>query len=337
MKNIVCITPGKLVIEDRAAPPPPASGWATIQIKSVGICGTDYHIYEGKHPFLNYPRVMGHELSGIVKAVAADETITPGTPVIVNPYISCGKCHACQKGKPNCCMAIEVLGVHRDGGLCEALNVPTANLYPAGNLSFRDASMVEFLAIGAHAVRRANSTKGSRALIVGVGPIGIGAAIFARIAGLDVTLLDESAERLAFARDELGFAVTKQVSPDSHAELLALTDGNGFDFLFDATGNAKAIEAGFSLVAHGGSYVLISVVKGTITFSDPEFHKREMTLIGSRNATKVDFEHVIAAISAGKVPLDKLATHKTTLAEVPKAIALWTYDKKGLIKGTIEV
>jgi len=337
MKSLVCLSPGKLVVEDRPAPLPPAPGWVTVDVKAVGICGTDYHIYEGKHPFLNYPRVMGHELSGVVSAAGSGVDLAIGTRVIVNPYISCGTCHACKKSKPNCCMSIEVLGVHRDGGMCEAINIPATNLYPAGDLSFRDAAMVEFLAIGAHAVRRANAQKDDRALVVGIGPIGLGAAVFARLAGFDVTLLDASSERLAFARDELGFAVTAPLSSHSASELLALTGGNGFDIVFDATGHAAAIEAGFNLVAHGGSYVLISVVKDTIRFADPEFHKREMTLIGSRNATGVDFEHVIKSIAAGDVPLDRLATHTTTLDALPQAMALWAHDKTGLIKALIEV
>ena len=337
MKSLVCLSPGNLAVEDRLSPPPPAPGWVTLDVKAVGICGTDYHIYEGKHPFLNYPRVMGHELSGVVRAAGSGVDLAIGTRVIVNPYISCGRCHACQRSKPNCCMAIEVLGVHRDGGMCEAINIPATNLYPAGDLSFRDAAMVEFLAIGAHAVRRAKAQKGDSALVVGIGPIGLGAAVFARLAGLDVTLLDASPERLAFARDELGFAVAEPLNANSAHALLNLTGGDGFDIVFDATGNVAAIEAGFTLVAHGGSYVLISVVKDTIRFADPEFHKREMTLIGSRNATKADFEHVIKAIAAGDVPLQKLATHSATLDALPQAMALWAHDKTGLIKALIDV
>jgi 2-desacetyl-2-hydroxyethyl bacteriochlorophyllide A dehydrogenase len=178
---------------------------------------------------------------------------------------------------------------------------------------------------------------GSRALIVGVGPIGLGAALFARIAGLDVTLLDASHERLNFARHELGFENVVPLGSGSDEQLMAQTHGNGFDVVFDATGNAKAIEAGFVRVAHGGSYVLISVVRDTISFADPEFHKREMTLIGSRNATKIDFDHVVQAIAAGQVPLDKLVTHTTTLEAMPKAMARWATDKTGLIKAIIEI
>jgi 2-desacetyl-2-hydroxyethyl bacteriochlorophyllide A dehydrogenase len=336
MKSVICVEPGRLDYVERPAPEAPAAGWATVDVKHVGICGTDYHIFEGKHPFLEYPRIMGHELSGVVSAVGPGVALKVGTPVVVNPYISCGHCVACRKGKPNCCTAIKVLGVHTDGGMAEQIVMPEGNLYPAEGLSLRDAAMVEFLAIGAHAVRRAQP-EGGRALVVGIGPIGLGVAIFARIAGLEVTLLDSSEERLAFARDTLGFQNTALTGPDAQKTLMTETNGDGFDVVFDATGNGQAIEAGFAMVAHGGAYVLVSIVKDQISFSDPEFHKREMMLIGSRNATKIDFDHVVASIKAGLVPLDALATHSTTLDKLTTDMPLWSHDKRGLIKAIITI
>ena len=337
MKAVVCTEPGLLELVQRPSPEAPPAGWAAVRIRHVGICGTDYHIYEGKHPFLAYPRVIGHELSGEIDEVNAGSTLAPGAKVVINPYISCDSCIACRQGKPNCCTSIRVLGVHTDGGLCERIVVPEKNLYPAGSLSLRDAAMVEFLAIGAHAVRRSLARAGSRALITGVGPIGLGAAIFARIAGLDVTLLDSSAERLEFAKTSLGFPDGVTLSDRSAQQLMDLTNGDGFDVVFDATGNAAAIQAGFSFVAHGGAYVLVSVVKDAISFSDPEFHKREMMLIGSRNALRQDFEHVIASIEAGQVPLDALATHKTTLERVTTDLPIWAHEKAGLIKAIVDL
>ncbi|MBN9270190.1 MAG: alcohol dehydrogenase catalytic domain-containing protein, partial [Mesorhizobium sp.] len=167
MKAIVCRSPGELAMDDRPAPGSPPPGWARIAVSHVGICGTDYHIFEGKHPFLAYPRVMGHEVSGIVTEQGEGVDIPVGTPVIINPYLSCGKCIACRHGKPNCCVRIEVLGVHRDGAMCEQILVPAGNLYPANGLSLADAAAVEFLAIGAHAVRRARADAGARALVIG--------------------------------------------------------------------------------------------------------------------------------------------------------------------------
>jgi 2-desacetyl-2-hydroxyethyl bacteriochlorophyllide A dehydrogenase len=336
MKAVVCRSPGELVLEERPEPGAPPPGWALVKVSHVGICGTDYHIFDGKHPFLAYPRVMGHEVSGTVIETGEGVALAAGETVIVNPYLACGTCVACRHGKPNCCVAIEVLGVHRDGAMCERILVPAQNLYPANGLSLTDAATVEFLAIGAHAVRRSLAQAGARALVIGAGPIGLGTAVFARIAGFDVGLLDMSRERLSFAERELGFAGIDGRG-DVAAQVKTMTGGDGFDVVFDATGNAASMLSAFAHVAHGGTLVLVSVVKDDITFSDPEFHKREMTLVGSRNSLAEDFERVAASMRAGKVPLEKLVTHSTTLADTPRDLARWAHEKTGLIKAVIEV
>lgn len=330
MKALICTAPGALVLTEIAAPMSPPPGWVRLDVSHVGICGTDFHIYEGKHPFLSYPRIMGHEVSGVVGACGKGVTLQPGTRVILNPYLSCGTCNACRKGKENCCTAIAVLGVHRDGAMCDSLLVPEANLYPAGDLPMEHAAAVEMLAIGAHAVRRSGGVEG-RALVIGAGPIGLGTAIFARIAGQDVTLLERDADRLAMVKS-LGFATLS--TPDGVGEA---TGGEGFDLVYDATGNAASMQAAFGHVAHGGVLVLVSVVKEAITFSDPEFHKREMTLIGSRNALKRDFDHVVMALRQGLIPMDLIVTHRTTLAGAVDDLPIWTRSKAGLVKAVIRI
>ncbi|TPN86586.1 zinc-binding alcohol dehydrogenase family protein [Mesorhizobium sp. CU2] len=337
MKAAVCLAPGRLVLEELPLPGPPPPGWALLGVSHVGICGTDYHIFDGKHPFLEYPRVMGHEFSGVIMAAGEGVEFAAGQPVIVNPYLSCGRCIACRECKPNCCVAIEVLGVHRDGAMCEQILVPASNLYPIHGLSLRDAAAVEFLAIGAHAVRRSMAGKGKRSLVIGAGPIGLGTALFARIAGQDVALLDVDRERLDFAARSLGLAVIDGSSKEVAEALRIRSSGENFDVVFDATGNRASIQAAFAHVAHGGALVMVSVVKDDITFSDPEFHKREMTLIGSRNAVNADFDQVVASIRDGAIPITKLVTHSTTLARSPRDIAHWSREKTGLIKAVIEI
>lgn len=337
IKVVRCAAPGKLVLEEHEAPGSPPEGWALVDVAYVGICGTDYHIFEGRHPYLAYPRIMGHEVSGTIAAINAPANLSVGNQVLINPYLACGKCSACRHGKPNCCVAIEVLGVHRDGAMSEQILVPAQNLIAATGLSPVEAATVEFLAIGAHAVRRSMAGPGNRTLVVGAGPIGLGVALFARIAQQDVTVMDIDAERLAFAGSQLGFDVIDE-SDGSAAEAIAeRTAGTGFDIVYDATGNSRSMESAFAFVAHAGVMVMVSVVQGDITFSDPEFHKREMMLIGSRNATHADFQHVIASIHAGKIAIDQLVTHRTTLRDSPRDIAIWAKEKAGLIKAVIEV
>ncbi|MDO9416821.1 zinc-binding alcohol dehydrogenase family protein [Pararhizobium sp.] len=337
MKAVVCLEPGRLELKDVARPETIPSGWARLAVSHVGICGTDYHIFEGKHPYLEYPRIMGHEISATVIEVGENVDIPAGTPVIVNPYLACGTCIACRQGKPNCCTAIKVLGVHTDGAFCEEIVVPQENLYPAEGLSLEAAATVEFLAIGAHAVRRSMAPHGARALVIGAGPIGLGTAIFSRIAGHDVILLDASLERLEMAADRLGFASGILAGDGAEVAVADLTGGDGFDVVFDATGHGGSMRKAFGFVAHGGCLVFVSVVKDEISFSDPEFHKREMMLIGSRNATKQDFDHVASSIRQGLVPVESLITHRTSLAETGNDLPRWAHEKSGLIKAVIKV
>jgi len=336
MQAIVCQKPGALAFEERPEPTR-GTGEVLVQILRVGICGTDYHIYEGTQPYLQYPRVMGHELSAEVIEAPGASPLKRGQIVVINPYIACGTCVACRNGKPNCCMRIAVLGVHRDGGMTELLSLPEGNLYPASGLSIDQAATVEFLAIGAHGVRRAGIRQGTKCLVIGAGPIGIGAAIFAQIDGAAITVMDRESDRVALA-ESIIVGAESILAADRPAEAVAeATQGDGFDVVIDATGNRMSMESAFSYVAHGGSYVLLGLIREQITFSDPEFHKRETTLLASRNALASDFEHVTAALASGRVPLKRLITHRTTLAGAVNDLPRWATKKQGLVKALIEV
>ena len=336
MNSVVCQRPGSLQL-CRIERPQCDDREVRVRIRRVGICGTDFHIFEGSHPYLAYPRIMGHELAGEVLSAPDGSAFAPGEHVIINPYFSCGACRACRSGKPNCCVAIAVLGVHRDGGMCEEICVPETNLLPASGLSLDACATVEFLAIGAHAVLRGRVTSADRVLVAGAGPIGLGVAMFARLAGADLSMLDLDAARLAQACSIVGECQPILADAAADDAIARLTQGGGFDVLFDATGNLASIEAGFARVAHGGRYVLVSVVNETVSFSDPEFHKREMSLIGSRNATRADFDTVIAAHMAGNIPMERIVTHRTDLAGVVGDLPRWSMQKDGLIKAVIAI
>jgi 2-desacetyl-2-hydroxyethyl bacteriochlorophyllide A dehydrogenase len=333
---LVCTEPGSLQLERRPAPLVDGDK-ALVRPRRIGICGTDYHIFEGKHPFLQYPRVMGHELAVETVEVPAGSGVASGKVYVVNPYLSCGKCIACSRGKPNCCVSISVLGVHQDGGMQELLSVPFANLVPAESLTADECATVEFLAIGAHAVRRGAVSLQDTILVVGAGPIGLGVALFARLSGAaKVAVLDRDAER---ARTAEAIAGVDAITFDGELDgpVADYTNGSGFDVIFDATGSQASMQKAFDFVAHGGRLVLVSVVKDQITFSDPDFHRKEMTLLGSRNATSEDFARVISAIREGKVPVENLITHRTSLADAVSNIPIWAKQKSGLIKAVIEI
>lgn len=336
MKALICEEPGRLSLGSRPDPVR-GQGEVKVRIRHVGICGTDFHIFAGKHPFLEYPRIMGHELSGTVEEAPVDSALKRGDPVYIVPYISCGTCQACRRGLSNACCRIEVLGVHRDGGMAEYVCVPERNVIPTGNIALRDAAMIEFLAIGAHGVRRGGIGAQDRVLVTGSGPIGMSAVIFAKSRGADVTVMDIREDRLAFAVDGLGADRTIFAGSDAEAEAERQTGGDWYDVVIDATGNAGPIQRGFGFLNHGARYVLLSVVRQDITFSDPEFHKREATLFASRNAQPDDFAEVVRQIEAGNVPTRALNTHSGRLENGIELFADWSRPEAGVIKAILEV
>lgn len=333
IEALVVTRPGDIAIEQRPRPVPDP-GEVLVAPLRIGICGTDYHIYGGNQPFLDYPRIMGHELAvELIKAPSGSD-LKLGEIHIINPYIACGTCIACRKGKPNCCTSIAVLGVHRDGGMAHLFTLPAINLIPAQGLTADECAMVEFLAIGAHAVRRASVSGEDTVLVIGAGPIGLGTALFAALAGGNVTLIDRDMDRLATSK-QLIPGVTILDAGDRNAIHSVVPEG--YDVVFDATGSRTSIETGFEFVAHGGRYGLVSVVKGDISFVDADFHRKEMTLLASRNAVNVDFETVIAAIKQGHAKASDWITHRTSLHGAVTDLPRWASNRSGLIKAVIEI
>jgi 2-desacetyl-2-hydroxyethyl bacteriochlorophyllide A dehydrogenase len=337
MKILACVEPGKLVYGEEEMPMV-QPGESLIKIKRIGICGTDLHAFEGTQPFFSYPRILGHELAGELIEPNGASGFEKGEEVTFIPYFNCGKCIACRSGKPNCCTSIEVCGVHIDGGMVEYLSVPQYSLVHGDGLSFDELALVEPLAIGAHGVARAGVQPGEYVLIIGAGPIGLGTMEFARIAGGKVIAMDMNEARLNFCCDRLKVDhVINVVSDDVMARLIEITGGDMPTVVIDCTGSLRAINNGFQYMAHGARYVLVGLQKGEISFSHPEFHKREATLMSSRNATRADFEHVIASMKKGLVDPTNYITHRVGFKEVINDFESWLDPSRGVIKAMVEL
>ncbi|QMW00650.1 zinc-binding alcohol dehydrogenase family protein [Spirosoma foliorum] len=337
MQTLVCTTPGELTYQAGVKPELTPSN-AIIRIRRIGICGTDLHAFEGTQPFFNYPRILGHELAGeLVEADGAPD-FEPGEAVTFLPYFNCGHCIACRSGKPNCCASLNVCGVHSDGGMVEYLSVPSYSLVHGNGLSFDELALVEPLAIGAHGIRRANVQPGEWVLVIGAGPIGLGVMEFARIAGGKVIALDINESRLDFCRNRLNVEHTVlATAPDVFDQIAKITNGDMPTVVIDATGNLKAINNSFQYMAHSARYVLVGLQKGEISVSHPEFHKREGTLMSSRNATRQDFEHVIASMKNGQVDPTTYITHRVTFGQVSDKFASWLNPANGVIKAMVSM
>ncbi len=335
MQSLVCTTPGTFTYQ-KAVKPVLTPGNAILKIRRIGICGTDLHAFEGTQPFFNYPRILGHELAGDVVEADGATDFSPGEAVTFIPYFNCGYCIACRSGKTNCCVRLQVSGIHIDGGMVEYLSVPSYSLVHGNGLSHDELALIEPLAIGAHGVRRAEIQPGEIVLVVGAGPIGLGTMEFARIAGATVIALDINEGRLAFCRNPLGVNHTINAqSQDVVEQLAAITNGDMPTVVIDATGSLRAINTAFSYLAHGGRYVLVGLQKGDVSFSHPEFHKREATLMSSRNATRADFEHVIASIKTGLVDPTTYITHRVMFDQVGTEFESWLNPATGVIKAMV--
>ncbi|MES2372847.1 MAG: zinc-binding alcohol dehydrogenase family protein [Bacteroidota bacterium] len=336
MRTLICTTPGEFNYAETEMPIQ-KEGHTILQIKRVGICGTDLHAFEGTQPFFTYPRILGHELAAdIIETDNPD--FTKGETVTIIPYFNCGHCIACHSGKPNCCTGLKVCGVHIDGAMADYFSVPSYSLVHGEGLSYDELALVEPLAIGAHSIRRAEVKTSEVVLVIGAGPIGLGVMEFARIAGAKVIAMDVQESRLAFCKDKLKIAhAINPVKENVTEKLSEITNGDMPTVVIDATGNLTAINQSFQYMSHGGKYVLVGLQKGDISFSHPEFHKREATLMSSRNATREDFEHVISCMKKGLIDPTNYITHRVMFEQVKDEFANWLKPENHVIKAMVSL
>ncbi|MBX3540688.1 MAG: alcohol dehydrogenase catalytic domain-containing protein, partial [Chelatococcus sp.] len=181
---------------------PAGSGEICIRTAYIGYCGSDLNSFRGKNPLVKYPRVPGHEISGVIETIGADvpDQFRVGQHVCVLPYFNCGLCNACRMGRPNACKHNETLGVQREGALTEFIAVPHGKVIPVDGLALRDLALIEPLAVGFHAVRRAEVMEGERVVVLGCGVIGLGAVLGAVTRGARVIAVDLAGAKLAQAK-----------------------------------------------------------------------------------------------------------------------------------------
>lgn len=315
MKTLTCVEPGSFAY-GTAEKPVAAPGHSVVRIRRIGVCGTDIHAFDGTQPFFTYPRILGHELG--CEFVEGDaEGFVPGEAVTIIPYYHCGRCIACRRGKTNCCQSLRVTGVHVDGGMSEYLSVPSYALVHGAGLPLDALALVEPFCIAAHGIKRAAVEAEEFVLVVGAGPIGLATMVLAQIAGGRVIALDVNDKRLAFCKEKLNVdAGLNAADPELMEKLRQLTNGDMPTVVIDATGNGAAINNAFRFMAHSARYVLIGLQKGDVCVSHPEFHKREGTLMSSRNATRADFEYVIDCIRKGAIDPEVFITHRLQFHQV---------------------
>lgn len=296
--------------------PTRGEGEALVRIRRIGVCGTDLHAFRGRQPFFSYPRVLGHELAGEIVTVGAnDRNLSVGDRVAIEPYLACGSCRPCRGGRYNCCSSLQVLGVHRDGGMQEWLSVPVDLLHRSGTLSLEQLALIETLGIGYHAVERGAVQPGEWVVVVGAGPIGLAVIQFALLAGAQVIAVDVSLSRRDFCR-QLGVEHTVDATIDPVAGVTAITGPELAHCVFDATGNLEAMGASLQYAGPGGRVVMVGLAIGTYAVDDPLFHRRELSLHATRNSAGA-FPALIRLMEEGRLDTTPWVTHHLDLATLP--------------------
>jgi len=322
-------------------PAAPKAGEALVRVQRVGICGTDYSGYLGKMPFFSYPRIPGHELGVEVLAVGAGvKNVKAGDRCSVEPYLNCGQCFPCRRGATNCCENLKVLGVMTDGGLTERMILPANKLHPANKLSPEQCALVETLAIGCHAVNRGNPVAGENVLVIGAGPIGLSVIEFARLSGTRTIVMDLNEQRLEFVRARMGVPDTICSKGDG-AELETLkqmTDGTLAQVVVDATGNNKSMAQAMTYCGFTARLVYVGITQAEVAFPHaPMMHRRELTLLASRNALPPDFTRIINLIEDGNIDTRPWITHRVAFGELIEAFPKFTKPESGVIKAIVNM
>ena len=321
-------------------PEPPGPGQALVETHRMGICGTDYSGYLGKMPFFRYPRVPGHELGVTVLATGPGvDSVETGDRCSVEPYMNCSSCYACRNGGPNCCEALNVIGVMIDGGLCDRFLIRADKLHVSRKLSFEQLALVETLAIGCHATDRGAPVADSHVLIIGAGPIGLATLEFTRLTGARITVMDRVESRLQFCRERYGIedTIVFEDAEGAVAQARAITGGDLYALVTDATGSPASMSGALGFVAHTGTLVYVGITTDNVVFPHPSLHRPEMTIKGSRNALPRDFGRIIGLIEDGTIDTGPWITHRTSFEDVVANFEGYTRPETGVIKAMIEV
>ena len=340
MKAIVLEKPEHFTVQDIPEPAGPGPEEALVRVQRVGICGTDISGYLGKMPFYSYPRIPGHELG--VEVVEGGEGVThvhAGDRCSVEPYINCQQCFACRRGQSNCCENLQVLGVHTDGGLRPLFLVPARKLHRSEKLTLEQLALVETLGIGCHAVFRCDPQPKENVLVIGAGPIGLSVIESLKVAHARIIVLDLSETRLSFCKKAMGIQDTLLVTGDGSEleQLRKLTDNALPTIVIDATGSNKSMSNALNYVAHTGKLVFVGITSSEVTFGHPLMHRRELTLLASRNSLPRDFGRIIKLIEDGKIDTRPWITHRTSFEELIGNFPSYTKLETGVIKAVVEV
>jgi threonine dehydrogenase-like Zn-dependent dehydrogenase len=336
MRALAIESPGVARVVDRPEPVA-GTGEVVVRVARVGLCGTDLSSFLGKNPLVSYPRVIGHEVAGVIESVGPGVTgWAVGTPVAVSPYKNCGACPACRANRPNACRNNQTLGVQREGALAERAVVAASRLHTSASLSVDQLALVEPFSVGMHAVARARVEAKDDVLVIGCGGVGVGAVAGAAGRGARVIAFDVSeAKRTQALR--LGAAdAVDALATDAADQIAALTGGDGPSVVIEAVGSPTTYRLALDVVASCGRIACLGWVKGDVALEARHLVAKEVDLVGSRNALH-EFGEVISLFESGRVDPLQVVTDRVPIEEVPGVLERWAADPAGIGKVLVSV
>jgi 2-desacetyl-2-hydroxyethyl bacteriochlorophyllide A dehydrogenase len=337
MKAVVLEGPGQAGVRTVREPQALGEGEVLLQVRRVGLCGSDLNSYRGRNPMVSYPRILGHEVAAtVVECGVGVSQWQIGNAVTLSPYSSCGECAACLRGRANACQCNQTLGVQRDGALTEQIVVPASRLYRA-DLSLKELCLVEPLTVGFHAAARGRVVAGDIVAVFGCGGVGLGAVAGAVFRGATVIGVDLDDGKLATARKAGAAHSINTARADLHTRLVELTDGRGPDVVIEAIGLPETFRAAVEEVAFTGRVVYIGYAKEPVAYETRFFVQKELDILGSRNAQSEDFREVIRMLEARRFPVDDAVTHMVPIDEAPAILEAWSREPSRFTKIMVEV
>jgi 2-desacetyl-2-hydroxyethyl bacteriochlorophyllide A dehydrogenase len=337
VKAIVLEGPGKAVLTEVAEKRDAGADEILLQVRRIGLCGSDLNSYRGRNPLVTFPRIPGHEIAAtVVEPNPKFPQWQPGMNVTLSPYTHCGRCSACLRGRPNSCQFNQTLGVQRDGALTEFIAAPAERLYGA-HLELKELCLVEPLTVGFHAAARGRVTPGDTVAVIGCGGVGLGAVAGAAFRGATVIGVDLDEAKLATASKAGAAHTINTAHADLHEELLQLTDGRGPDVIIEAIGLSQTFRAAVEEVAFTGRVVYIGYAKEQVAYETRLFVQKELDILGSRNALPEDFRDVIRMLEDHRFPVEEAITHVVPMENVATIFDEWNHEPARFTKIMIEV
>jgi len=323
MKALVLTAAKTLQVQEKEMPTIQKADDVLIEVKAVGICGSDVHAYHGTLSTVVYPRIIGHEVVGVVRAVGNSvKQVKPGDHAVMDPVVSCGHCLPCRAGRRNVCRDVKCMGVAAEGGAAEYIILPASNVVKVpSEIPWRDAVLAEPFTIGAQCTARARVAPGDTALVMGAGTIGLVAMQAAKQRGAKVMTADIVDSRLELAAKLGADRVVNTKKEDLAAAVAEFTKGEGLTVFIDAVGMPALLELGTELAAPTGRIVALGMTPDTLTIPQSSISKKELEIIGSRMHCG-RFPEALQWITEKKVQTGPMVTHAFPFAKAQEAFDL---------------